>query len=86
MKNFSLDKNLLPPKKVFGNKSESFVNERQKALEFYLQTIIHQFSLLPEPLSNFLDFQNYVSRTLPVLKIVYVSSGFLFMLELNPML
>lgn len=78
MKNFSLDKNLLPPKKVFGNKSESFVNERQKALEFYLQTIIHQFTLLPEPLSKFLDFQNYVSRTLSVLKVAYMLCQDLF--------
>ncbi|GFS92682.1 nischarin [Nephila pilipes] len=64
IKNFSVNKNLLPPKKLLGNRSESFIMERQKALEHYLRTLLHHFSLLPEPLALFLDFQKYEIRTM----------------------
>ncbi|KAF8784715.1 Nischarin like protein [Argiope bruennichi] len=63
-KNFCVNKNLLPPKKIIGNRSESFIMERQKGLEFYLQTLLHRFTLLPEPLAIFLDFQKYEIRTI----------------------
>ncbi|XP_054715107.1 nischarin-like [Uloborus diversus] len=61
---FSLEKSLIPPKKVFGNRSESFIVERQKALELYLQTLVHRFELLPEPLEVFLDFPKYEVRAI----------------------
>ncbi|XP_035207818.1 uncharacterized protein LOC118182556 isoform X2 [Stegodyphus dumicola] len=64
VKDFSVEKNLLPPKKVFGNRTESFINNRQKALELYLQTLIYKFSLLPEPLATFLDFPKYEIRAI----------------------
>lgn len=63
-KQFAVNKNLLPPKKLLGNRSESFIIQRQKALEIYLQTLVHMFSLLPEPLALFLDLQKYVSFSL----------------------
>ncbi|GIX85021.1 nischarin [Caerostris extrusa] len=64
IKNYSVNKNLLPPKKILGNRSESFIMERQKALELYLQTLMFQFSSLPEPLAVFLDFQKYEVQTM----------------------
>ncbi|GFQ91919.1 nischarin [Trichonephila clavata] len=64
IKNFSVNKNLLPPKKLLGNRSESFIMERQKALEHYLRTLLHRFILLPEPLALFLDFQKYEIRAM----------------------
>lgn len=63
-KQFAVNKNLLPPKKLLGNRSESFIIQRQRALEIYLQTLVQMFSLLPEPLALFLDLQKYVSFNL----------------------
>lgn len=58
---FHVDKGLLPPKKLFGNTSESFVQQRQAELEHYLQTLVHQFSArLPPALLRFLHFHKYV--------------------------
>ncbi|CAN7937208.1 unnamed protein product, partial [Ixodes hexagonus] len=63
--NFHVDKALLPPKKLFGNQSEAFVQQRQAELEHYLQTLVHQFSsVLPLSLAHFLDFPKYEVRTI----------------------
>ncbi|XP_042897768.1 uncharacterized protein [Parasteatoda tepidariorum] len=64
VKEYGVDKNLLPPKKIFGNRSESFICERKKALEHYLQSLIQLFTILPEPLAIFLDFQKYEVRAI----------------------
>lgn len=57
-------KSLLPPKKLFGNQSEAFIQHRQAELELYLQTLVHQFSFLPLPLAEFLDFNKYEVHTI----------------------
>ncbi|XP_013791520.2 nischarin-like, partial [Limulus polyphemus] len=61
---WNVEKSLLPPKKLFGNQSEAFIQQRQIDLEVYLQTLIHQFSILPPPLISFLDFHKYEIRTI----------------------
>lgn len=62
---YHVDKALLPPKKLFGNQSEAFVQQRQAELEHYLQTLVHQFSAgLPLSLAHFLDFPKYEVRTI----------------------
>ena len=56
-----LDKNLLPPKKVFGNQSEAFIKKRQNDLEAYLQTVLYFVADKPPScLAAFLDFSYYV--------------------------
>lgn len=59
---YKLDKNLLPPKKLFGNQSESFIKKRQGELEIYLQTVLHHLTGIPPHLSSFLNFHKYVSH------------------------
>lgn len=55
-----LDKNLLPPKKVFGNQSEAFIKKRQNDLEAYLQTVLYFVADKPPScLAAFLDFSLY---------------------------
>ncbi|XP_052213948.1 nischarin-like isoform X1 [Dreissena polymorpha] len=55
-----LDKNLLPPKKLFGNQSETFIRKRQHDLEVYLQTVLHFVShKMPSCFASFLEFENY---------------------------
>ena len=62
---YKLDKSLLPPKKIFGNQSESFIKKRQRELEIYLQTIILYLAQhIPSCLAYFLDFDKYVSSIL----------------------
>lgn len=56
-----MDKKLLPPKKAFGNTSESFIQKRRGGLERYLQALLRQFEMIPFQLAMFLDFQKYVS-------------------------
>ncbi|GCC25559.1 nischarin isoform X1 [Chiloscyllium punctatum] len=55
-----IDKNLLPPKKIIGKKSKTFVEKRQKELEVYLQMLIAKFPFAaPKVLSFFLNFHLY---------------------------
>ncbi|XP_055504258.1 nischarin isoform X4 [Leucoraja erinacea] len=55
-----IDKNLLPPKKIIGKNSKSFVEKRQKELEVYLQTLLAKFPYAaPKVLSHFLHFDLY---------------------------
>ena len=51
----------LPPKKLIGNSSKSFIQKRQKELEAYLQTVVEKNPTLPKPLLHFLEFDIYVS-------------------------
>ncbi|XP_067933194.1 nischarin-like [Watersipora subatra] len=57
--NHGLDKKLLPPKKTFGNTSESFIQKRRVALERYLDSLLRKFDRLPYELATFLKFQHY---------------------------
>ncbi|XP_078399459.1 nischarin isoform X2 [Cetorhinus maximus] len=55
-----IDKNLLPPKKIIGKNSKTFVEKRQKELEVYLQTLLTKFPCAaPKVLSFFLNFHLY---------------------------
>ncbi|XP_069793324.1 nischarin isoform X4 [Narcine bancroftii] len=55
-----IDKNLLPPKKIIGKNSKTFVEKRQKELEIYLQTLLAKFPFAtPKALSHFLHFDQY---------------------------
>ncbi|GAB1600647.1 nischarin isoform X4 [Argonauta hians] len=57
---FKIDKGLLPPKKLFGNQSETFIKKRQNDLEVYLQTILFYLAQkIPPILAYFLDFNKY---------------------------
>ncbi|KAL4225987.1 hypothetical protein ACF0H5_013974 [Mactra antiquata] len=55
-----LDRSLLPPKKLFGNQSESFIKKRQHDLEVYLQTVLHYVAnKMPNSFASFLEFDQY---------------------------
>ncbi|XP_078676623.1 nischarin-like [Branchiostoma floridae x Branchiostoma belcheri] len=55
-----VDKNALPPKKLLGNMSKSFVEKRQKELEVYLQMLLEKHQdCIPKVLERFLDFHLY---------------------------
>ena len=55
-----VEKDLLPPKKMIGNKDPAFIMKRRKELETYLQTTFHFFEKnLPVVLAEFLDFPLY---------------------------
>ncbi|XP_025106237.1 nischarin-like isoform X3 [Pomacea canaliculata] len=57
---YKLDKSLLPPKKLFGNQTESFIRKRQQDLQVYLQTVLHYLAHhAPPALTFFLDFHRY---------------------------
>lgn len=56
----SVAKDLLPPKKVLGNKEPSFILKRKNGLEIYLTTVIRFLQkTMPKDLAVFLDFQYY---------------------------
>ncbi|XP_078339844.1 nischarin-like [Crassostrea virginica] len=55
-----VDKCLLPPKKLFGNQSDSFIKKRQSDLEAYLQTMLYYLAhKVPPVLASFLQFDKY---------------------------
>ncbi|XP_074645217.1 uncharacterized protein LOC141901698 [Tubulanus polymorphus] len=55
-----IDKNILPPKKIFGKMSESFIKRRQMDLEIYIQSVLHTLNFtIPPVLAHFLDFHKY---------------------------
>nr|XP_006821310.1 PREDICTED: nischarin-like [Saccoglossus kowalevskii] len=54
-----VEKGLLPPKKLLGNLSRSFIEKRQKDLEQYLHSLLQRFIYLPKSLSYFLGFNKY---------------------------
>lgn len=56
----SVAKDLLPPKKVLGNKEPSFIEKRRHGLELYLSTVLRFLEkTMPKELAEFLEFQNY---------------------------
>ncbi|ELT92089.1 hypothetical protein CAPTEDRAFT_140420, partial [Capitella teleta] len=56
---YKINKNLLPPKKIFGKQSENFIRKRQAELELYLQNMLTHFTDVPACLSQFLCFKEY---------------------------
>ena len=60
VKEHSVAKNKLPKKKVIGNKSAQFIEQRQVQLEAYLQYVLHFLAVqMPEALVKFLDLHRY---------------------------
>ncbi|XP_071452427.1 nischarin-like [Hetaerina americana] len=57
---YGVSKDLLPPKKVIGNKDPVFIEKRRLGLEEYLRTLLNFLQLtMPKELAVFLDFQFY---------------------------
>ncbi|KAJ8676420.1 hypothetical protein QAD02_012207 [Eretmocerus hayati] len=55
-----VDKDILPPKKYIGNKSESFVEKRRIGLEIYLNSVYNYLKkIMPRPLATFLELHIY---------------------------
>jgi len=55
-----INRDVLPPKKLLGNKDPAFLMKRRKELEIYLQNIFHFLARdIPEPLADFLEFSKY---------------------------
>lgn len=55
-----VEKDLLPPKKLIGNKDPAFIMKRRRDLESYLQTVYHFLEKnLPSALAEFLQFPVY---------------------------
>lgn len=55
-----VSKDILPSKKVIGNKSNHFIETRRKALEEYLQTVLTFLKwTMPKIFIEFLDFHVY---------------------------
>lgn len=60
VKEKGLSKQLLPPKKIVGNKNAQFVELRRTQLEEYLKNLLHFFRLtMPRTLVDFLDLNKY---------------------------
>ncbi|KAG0713362.1 Nischarin [Chionoecetes opilio] len=58
--NHGVARDLLPPKKIIGNKDPSFIERRRGDLELYIQTIMSfMHHTLPRELAEFLDFHHY---------------------------
>ena len=57
----SLERSLLPGKKLFGRTTDAFIRKRQSELEIYLQRVLQQLLKVPSCLANFLAFHQYVS-------------------------
>jgi hypothetical protein len=58
--NHGLRKDLLPAKKIIGNKDPEFIERRREDLEVYLKKIV-QFleKALPQEVCSFLEFEEY---------------------------
>lgn len=51
-----VEKEILPPKKFIGNKSETFIEKRKNGLEIYLNTIYNYLKkTMPRELAMFLE-------------------------------
>lgn len=84
---WKLDKTLLPPKKIFGNQSDTFVQKRKNELEIYLQTVLRLLPKVPPPLASFLDFSTYeIHGILQTLSTQLFYSGDLLLASEEPFL
>ena len=55
-----MEKKLLPPKKMFRNKTEHYISMRKVKLEQYLKQLVKIFVVPPMELLNFLNYPLYV--------------------------
>jgi nischarin len=57
---YCVEKDILPPKKLIGNKCEVFVEKRRQSLEIYLNAIYNYLKkAMPRELALFLDLHKY---------------------------
>ncbi|XP_045615784.2 nischarin [Procambarus clarkii] len=84
--NHGVARDLLPPKKIIGNKDPSFIEKRRADLQLYLQTIINfMHHALPQELVEFLDFQHYeLTHLLQSLARHFFSEGDKLLLNCQP--
>ncbi|XP_011299723.1 nischarin [Fopius arisanus] len=55
-----VEKEILPPKKLIGNKSEAFIEKRRQGLEMYLNSVYNYLKkTMPRDLATFLDLHVY---------------------------
>lgn len=55
-----VEKDILPPKKLIGNKCEAFVEKRRQSLELYLNAVYNYLKkAMPRELAVFLDLHVY---------------------------
>lgn len=55
-----VEKDILPPKKLIGNKCEAFVEKRRQSLEIYLNAVYNYLKkAMPRELAVFLDLHVY---------------------------
>jgi len=55
-----VEKDILPPKKLIGNKCEAFVEKRRQSLELYLNIVYNYLKkAMPRELAVFLDLHVY---------------------------
>lgn len=75
--NYSISKDLLPSKKLIGNTSAKFLEQRREDLQKYLQIVAHMMQKrMPQEFVNFLDFQKYdVIFLLQTLALDFFKSG-----------
>lgn len=60
MSEHCVEKNILPPKKLIGNKCEAFVEKRRQNLELYLNVVYNYLKkAMPRELAVFLDLHVY---------------------------
>lgn len=75
--NHGVARDLLPPKKLLGNKDPAFIEKRRANLQLYLQTIMNfMHHALPRELAEFLDFHYYeLTYLLQTLAMKYFMEG-----------
>jgi len=57
---YCVEKDILPPKKLIGNKCEVFVEKRRQSLEIYLNAVYNYLKkAMPRELALFLDLHEY---------------------------
>ncbi|XP_033121708.1 nischarin-like isoform X2 [Anneissia japonica] len=54
-----VEKSALPPKKLIGNTSKSFIQKRKQELAIYLQKLMDRYNPVPTQLARFLEFDIY---------------------------
>lgn len=70
-------KDILPPKKIIGNRDPAFVEKRKTALEVYLSDVVHFLQhTMPRILIIFLDFHKYdILFLLQEMSVLFLNQG-----------